>query len=186
MEALQQRRTVREIKSEPLAPQVLSDLLWAAFGINRPENAHRTAPSAMNSQEVDLYVALAEGLYVYEAGPHQLKLVEAADVRAKTSGQPFATNAPLTLIMVADLTRLEKARPQTRLLYANFDAGCISQNIYLFCASAGLATVVHDLDRTVLRPSMKLRPQQEIIMAQAVGFPQPTNTAGPRPKAPGE
>lgn len=173
MEALRVRQTLREIKTDRLPPQVLSDLLWAAFGINRPENDHRTAPSAMNSQEIDLYVALQEGLYLYEPKPNHLRPVAAQDVRARTSGQPFATNAPVTLLFVADLSRLAKARPETKLLYANFDAGCVSQNVYLYCASAGLATVVHDLDRAPLRPLLNLRPDQEIIMAQAVGYPQP-------------
>ncbi|MCX6927222.1 MAG: nitroreductase family protein, partial [Verrucomicrobia bacterium] len=89
MQALKQRRSTREIKPDKLPPQVLANLLWAAFGINRPGSGHRTAPSAMNSQEMDLYVALPEGLYLYEAKPHQLKPVLSEDLRAKTGGQPF-------------------------------------------------------------------------------------------------
>lgn len=170
-EALHQRKTIREIKSEPISNEVLGNLLWAAFGINRPENGHRTAPSAMNSQEIDIYVATREGLYVYEPKPHQLKPIIDKDLRAKTSGQAFGTNAPVTLIFVANLSRFEKAQPETRLIYANFDAGCICQNVYLFCASEGLATVVHDLDRASLITAMKLAPEQRIIMAQAVGWP---------------
>lgn len=173
METIRQRQTLREIKRDRLPPRLLSNLLWAAFGINRPETAHRTAPSAMNSQELDIYVAMQEGLYLYEPKPNQLRLVASRDIRAKTSGQAFGTNAPVTLLFVADLSRLAKARPETKLLYANFDAGCISQNVYLYCASAGLATVVHDLDRAPLRPLLGLRPEQEIIMAQAVGYPAP-------------
>src|SRR5512133_578742 len=123
MEALQQRSTVREIQPQPLPLQALGDLLWSAFGINRPEISHRTAPSAMNSQEIDIYVALPGGLYVYEPKPHQLRPALARDVRARTSGQAFGTNAPVTLVYVANLSRLEKARPETKLLYANFDAG---------------------------------------------------------------
>ncbi len=172
MEALHQRQTLREIKPDPLPPATLGNLLWAAFGINRPENGHRTAPSAMNSQEIDVYVAMRDGVYLYEPKAHQLKPVAAVDLRGKTSGQAFGTNAPVTLIFVADLPRLEKARPETRLIYANFDAGCISQNVYLFCASEGLATVVHDLDRKPLGDAMKLKPEQHIIMAQAVGWPK--------------
>ncbi|HEY5909422.1 MAG TPA: nitroreductase family protein [Verrucomicrobiae bacterium] len=174
MEALRQRQTIREIKTDPIPDAVLGDLLWAAFGINRPENGHRTAPSAMNSQEIDVYVARGDGLYLYEPKPHALKPVAATDLRRRTSGQAFGTNAPVTLIFVADLSRLDKARAETRLIYANFDAGCICQNVYLFCASEGLATVVHDLDRGPLTTAMKLRPDQHIIMAQAVGWPQET------------
>ncbi len=172
METLHQRQTIREIKTDPLPDAVLGNLLWAAFGINRPQNGHRTAPSAMNSQEIDIYVARRDGLYLYDPKPHQLKPIAAADLRGKTSGQAFGTNAPVTLIFVADLSRLEKARPDTRLIYANFDAGCISQNVYLFCASEGLATVVHDLDRGPLQSAMKLGPDQHIIIAQAVGWPK--------------
>jgi len=172
MQALKQRRTIRELKPDKLPAQVLANLLWAGFGINRPESGHRTAPSAMNSQEVDLYVALPEGLYVYEAKPHHLKPVLDKDLRAKTSRQPFATNAPVVLIFVADLPRLTKAKPEKREFYAAVDAGCISQNIYLYCASEGLATVVYDLDRAPLAAAMNLRPEQKIILAQAVGYPK--------------
>jgi nitroreductase len=172
MQALEQRRTIRELKPDKLPRQVLANLLWAGFGINRPGNGHRTAPSAMNSQEVDLYLALPEGLYIYEAKPHQLKPVLGKDLRAKTSGQPFATNAPAVLIFVADLPRLTKAKPEQREFYAAVDTGFISQNIYLYCASEGLATVVYALDRTPLAAAMQLRPEQRIILAQAVGYPK--------------
>ena len=172
LEALQQRRTTREIKPDPLPPQMLANLLWAAFGINRPQTGQRTAPSAMDSQEIDLYVATPDGLYLYEPRPNRLKPIVAEDLRAKTSGQDFMKHAPVTLIYVADLPRLAKAKPETRPSYAFFDAGCICQNVYLFCASAGLATVVHELDRAPLGAAMKLRPEQQIIMAQAVGYPK--------------
>ncbi len=172
MQALEQRRTIRELKPDKLPAQVLANLLWAGFGINRPGSGHRTAPSAMNSQEVDLYVALPEGLYIYEAKPHQLKPVLRKDLRAKTSGQPFATNAPAVLIFVADLPRLTKAKPEQREFYAALDTGFISQNVYLYCASAGLATVVYALDRPPLAAAMELRPEQKVILAQAVGYPK--------------
>jgi len=171
MEALYQRKTEREIKPEKLSVEQLGNLLWAAFGINRPANDHRTAPSAMNSQEMDIYAATAEGLYVYRPKPHQLELVSKQDLRAQTGGAAFATNAPVTLIYVADLSRLDKASGDTRVIYANFDAGCICQNVYLFCASENLATVVHDLNRGPLEAALKLKPEQRIIMAQAVGKP---------------
>jgi nitroreductase len=172
MEALHQRRTTREIVSDKLPAQVLANLLWAGFGINRPETGHRTAPSAMNSQEVKLYVALPEGLYLYDAKPHELKPVLDKDLRAKTSGQPFATNAPVVLVYVADLPSLSRANPDQRPFYAGIDTGCIAQNIYLYCASEGLATVVYDLDRAPLAAAMNLRPEQRIILAQAVGYPK--------------
>jgi nitroreductase len=172
MEALQQRRTTREILPYKLPMQVLGNLLWAGFGINRPESGQRTAPSAMNSQEVALYVALPEGLYVYEAKPHQLKPVLDKDLRARTSSQAFATNAPVVLVYVAELPRLSRANPDQRPFYAGIDTGCISQNIYLYCASEGLATVVYELDRAPLAAAMNLRPEQRIILAQAIGYPK--------------
>ena len=172
MQALKERRTTREIKPDKLPPQVLANLLWAGFGINRPGTGHRTAPSAMNSQEVDIYVALPEGLYVYEAKPHQLKPVLDKDLRTRTSSQAFATNAPVVLIYVADLPRLTKAQPERREFYAGIDTGFISQNIYLYCASEGLATVVYDLNRPPLAAAMHLGPDQKIILAQAIGYPK--------------
>lgn len=172
MQALKERKTNREFKPGKLTDQTLSEVLWAGFGVNRPENDHRTAPSAMNSQEIDIYVALPEGLYLYEAKPHSLKPVLTGDLRAKTSGQPYMKDVAAVLIYVADLPRLTKAKPDTRPFYAGFDAGCICQNVYLYCASAGLATVVYDLNRTALAEAMKLKPDQQIIMAQAVGYPK--------------
>jgi nitroreductase len=169
MEALRLRHTTREFKPDPLPPQQLANLLWAAFGINRPGTGQRTAPSAMNSQEVDLYVAMAEGLFLYDPKSQQLQPILAEDLRSKTGGQAGFIQAPVTLIYVADLPRLAKASPDTRPFYAGFDAGCICQNVYLFCAAEGLGTVVHDLDRNTLSAAMKLEPDQKIILAQAVG-----------------
>ena len=173
MQALKHRQTTRELKPDKLPTQVLANLLWAGFGINRPETAHRTAPSAMNSQEVDIYVALADGLYVYEAATSRLRPVLAGDFRAKISGQPFAKIAPAVLVYVADLPRLVKAKPEQRLFYAAIDTGFISQNIYLYCASEGLATVVFAVDKRPLAAAMKLKPDQRVILAQAVGYPAP-------------
>jgi nitroreductase len=172
MQVIKERRTTRELKPDKLPAQVLANLLWAGFGINRPGTGYRTAPSAMNSQEMDLYVALPEGLYIYEAKPNQLKPVLDQDLRPRTSGQPFATNAPAVFIYVADLPRLTKAKPEQREFYAGIDTGFISQNIYLCCASEGLATVVFALDREALAAAMQLRPGQKPILAQAVGFPK--------------
>jgi len=172
MNALHQRQTIREIKSDKLTDQVLADLLWSAFGINRPGSGQRTAPSAMNSQEIDIYVALPEGLYLYDAKTNVLKPILAEDVRARSGGQDFSKQAPVTLIFVGELSRMTKAEPEKRHFYATFDAGCISQNVYLFCASEGLATVVHELDRAALQKAMKLGPDQQIIMVQAVGYPK--------------
>jgi nitroreductase len=172
MQALKERQTVREISPAHLPPQVLSDLLWAGNGINRPEIAHRTAPSAMNSQEIDIYVAITEGIYVYDAKGNRMEPVASGDIRARTGGQDFVKVAPVALILVADLTRMTKVQPEDKERYATIDAGFISQNIYLFCSSAGLATVVHETDRTGLREALHLKPDQKIIIAQSVGYPK--------------
>ncbi len=172
-EALQQRKTTREFKLEALSTQALADLLWAAFGINRPQTGQRTAPSAMNSQEVDIYVALQRGLFLYNAASNRLDPVLEGDFRPKTSSQAFAKQAPVVLIYVADLPRLSKAKPESRPFYAAVDTGAIVQNVYLHCAAAGLGTVVYDLDRPPLANAMKLRPEQSIVLCQAVGNPAP-------------
>lgn len=172
MEALKLRRSTREFKRANLSDQALANLLWAGFGVNRPESGNRTAPSAMNSQEADIYVALAQGLYLYDAKANELKAVSGEDLRAKTNRQPSIKDASAVLIFVADLSRLAKAKEEMRPLYAEFSAGCISQNVSLYCSSAGLATFVYDLDRAPLAAAMKLKPRQRIILAQAVGFPK--------------
>lgn len=171
-EALAVRRTVREFRPDAVGPQALSDLLWAAFGVNRAETGHRTAPSAKNAQEIDIYVARADGVFVYEAGPHRLRRVAGEDVRGLTSGQEFARVAPVTLIYVAELSRMKDTSAADARLYAAFDAGCICQNVYLACAAAGLGTVVHDLERPPLARALALREGQHIVMAQAVGHPR--------------
>jgi len=128
----------------------------------------------MNAQEIDIYVAKADGLWLYEAKTHRLAPVAPEqDLRADTGGQAYVTQAPLALIFVADLSRQTRARPDQREHYAGIDTGCISQNIYLFCASEGLATVVHEVgNRERLAQKMRLRPDQRIILAQAVGYPR--------------
>lgn len=172
MQALQERKSVRDFKPDSLSDQQMSDLLWAAFGINRPEIDHRTAPSAQNVQDVDIYVATADGLYLYEAKGQSLKKVSSRDIRALTSGQPFAKVAALQLVYVSDYQRMAKVKEEMRPLYSGIDCGCIVQNVYLYCASAGLACVVHELDRAPLARAMELRPDQHIIIAQAVGYPK--------------
>jgi SagB-type dehydrogenase family enzyme len=173
MQVLRDRHSTREFKTDKLPLQVLSNLLWAAFGINRPETGKRTAPSAMNWQEVDIYVALPEGLYVYDAKAHRLVQILAEDVRAATGGQDFVKGAPLNLVYVADLARTKDAGAEEKNFYTTIDVGFIGQNVYLFCASEGLATVVRGtVDRPALAKLMKLRPEQKIIVAQTVGYPK--------------
>lgn len=173
MEALRQRQSQREFRPEPLTPQLLSNLLWAACGINRAGLGGRTAPSAMNAQEVDLYVALAQGLYLYDPKAQDLKLKVARDVRRVTGYQDFVDSAPLDLIYVADHGRMKLVPAFMRESYASVAAGAMAQNIYLFCASTGLATVVRAwFDRQALTAAMGLSPDHQILLTQTVGHPQ--------------
>lgn len=173
MQALKERKSSRNFSSEILPPQVMANLLWAAFGINRPETGHRTAPSAMNQQEIDIYVTLANGLYRYDARANALQPVLAGDIRAVTGQQDFVKDAPLNLVYVADYARMSKAPVEDKLVWAGVGAGCISQNVYLFCASEGLATVVRgSFDKPALAKAMKLRYDQTIILTQTVGYPK--------------
>jgi nitroreductase len=172
MQALKERRTTRSFAEQPLPPQLLSNLLWAAWGINRPDG-HRTAPSARNWQEIDVYVATAEGLYVYDAKAHGLKRVVARDVRAQIGVQPHSREAPVTLVYVADEQKMGNADEESRRTYAAADAAFIAQNVYLYCASEGLASVVFAMiDRPAFTQAAGLRPQQRIALAQSVGYPK--------------
>ena len=173
MEVLKDRKSAREFSTNSLPAQILSDLLWAAFGINRPENAHRTAPSARNWQEIDIYVATAEGLFVYDAKANVLKSVLSEDVRALCGVQDYVKDAPLNLVFVADFSRMGEGSDDSKTPMANADAGFISENVYLFCASEGLATVVRgSIDRPALSKKMNLSSMQNIILSQTVGFPK--------------
>jgi SagB-type dehydrogenase family enzyme len=172
MEVLKDRKSVRSFKPDTLSWQVLSDLCWAAFGINRPETGGRTAPSAMNRQEIDVYIALEKGLFLYDALTHQLNPVSHQDVRGYAGTQDFVAEAPLNLVYVADLAKMGDGPEETKLPWANADTGFISENVYLFCASVGLGTVVRGMvNREQLAVLMKLRPDQKIILAQTVGYP---------------
>jgi len=172
MQVLKDRSSARTFSPEKLPAQVMSNLLWAAFGVNRPDSGKRTAPSAMNWQETDVYVATADGLYVYDAKEHQLNPVLGDDVRAQTGTQSYVKDAPLDLVYVADLAKTGSASPD-RDMYVAADVGFIAQNVYLFCASEGLAAVVRgSIDRPALAKLMRLRPDQRIILGQTVGYPK--------------
>ena len=177
MQALAQRQSLREFDPAPLPEQTLSDLLWAAAGINRSALGGRTAPSAMNAQEVDVYAALPTGLYRYAAMTHVLHLVSATDVRRVTGYQDFVDTAPLDLVYVADHARMKLVPAAQRASYASVAAGAMAQNVYLYCASAGLATVIRAwLDRTALAQAMGLNNDQQVLLSQTVGRPKITAT----------
>ena len=171
-QALQQRRTMRAFATRELPLPVLSTLLWSAFGINRPDDGGRTAPSAHNWQEMLDYAVLPEGAYCYEPHAHELLLTRADDLRATTGMQEFVAEAPLNLVYVADFARMPDARGDERHFFAGADAGFIAQNVYLACAALGLATVVRGLvDRQRLAAALGLSPAQRVSLAQSVGYP---------------
>ena len=173
MQALAARHSSREFAPRPLPRQVLSDLLWAAFGVNRPATGGRTAPSAMDWQETDIYVVLAEGAYLYDARAQALQPVAEGDLRGVTGIQPFVKDAGLNLLYVADTTRMTRARSEQHEFFEGADAAFIAQNVYLFCASESLSVVVRaSLDHAAAAKALKLRPTQVISLAQTVGYPK--------------
>ncbi|MDR3267918.1 MAG: SagB/ThcOx family dehydrogenase [Tannerella sp.] len=173
MKAFSDRHSDREFSARELSLQDLSDLLWAANGINRADGK-RTAPSAMNKQEIDIYAIRPDGAYVYDAKAHALNPVAKGDYRAAVAGtQEFVKSAPVSFVMVINLEKLgDPAVEQTRLMGA-VDAGIVSQNINLFCAAVGLSTVPRaSMDQAELRNILKLSPTQLPLMNNPVGYPK--------------
>jgi len=173
MEALARRQSSREFAPDALPLPVLSGLLWAAFGRNR-EDGKRTAPTAINAQEIDVFVALPTGAYLYDAAAHELRLVAAADLRRVTGYQDFVDEAPLDLVYVADHARMGMVPVGQRSAYAHVAAGAISQNVYLFCASSGLATVIRAwINREAIADALGLAHDQQVLLSQTVGYAKP-------------
>jgi SagB-type dehydrogenase family enzyme len=171
MQALKARSSARDFKPDPLPEQMLSNLLWAAFGVNRSDGK-RTAPSPHNRQEIDIYVTLAAGAYRYDAAKHTLVPVADGDLRGITGTQDFVATAPVNLVYVADLAKLDGGDDE-KLQWSGADTGFIGQNVYLFCASEGLATVIRgSFDRAALNKSLNLRPAQRVVLTQSVGYPK--------------
>lgn len=172
MQALRERHSTREYRSTPLPMQLLSNLLWAANGVNRPDSGKRTAPTARGMREIQVYVTLADGTYVFDPVAHSLRRVAERDLRGLTGTQDFVAQAPLNLVYVSD-TSLMDTDGENKRFYSATDTGFIAQNVYLFCASTGLATVVRgSLDRKALAVVLKLSPHQQVILAQTVGYPK--------------
>jgi len=178
MQALSDRKTDRDISDEKLSPQMLSNLLWAAWGVNRTATRGRTAPSAMNVQELDLYVFLAEGVYLFDALSHSLKPVLAGDHRARTGSQDGVGKAPVSLVFVADLDKYSGSRggrgtdAERQVTWSYAHCGFIGQNIYLFAASEGFASWFRAMvDAPALAKLLNLRPAQRVLCSQGVGYP---------------
>jgi nitroreductase len=173
MDCLKARQSLREFGPDKISPQTLSNLLWAADGINRPDSGKRTAPSAVNWQDIDIHVATADGLFLYLPKDHALKKILGEDIRAAMGTQDFVKEVPVNLIYVSDYGKLPGGTDEDRRFYSGTHTGFISQNVYLLCASEGLATVVRGLiDREAMAKVMQLRPEQHITFAQSVGYPR--------------
>ncbi len=171
MEALMKRSTSREFSPKELKLQTLSNLLWAANGINRPEDGLKTAPSAVNWQEIDVYVSLLKGVYIYNALENQLELYMKDDIREATGRQPFVKDAPVNLIYVADFTRMGDRDETTKHWYSAADAAFIAQNVYLFCASENLAAVIRGaVEKEELKKVMNLPAHKHVVLCQSVGY----------------
>lgn len=171
MSALNDRSSAREFNVKDLSHEHLSGLLWAACGINRPVNRKRTAPSAMNWQDVKVYVVLKSGIYLYDETAHKLLLVKEGDHRKAAGTQEFVALAPVNLVFVSDYSLMKQAKDEQKEFYSGINTGYISQNVYLYCASEGLNTVVRaSLDRDKLHTLMNLKPEQHVVAGQTVGY----------------
>jgi SagB-type dehydrogenase family enzyme len=171
MEVLKTRKSSRSFDNRELSLQEVSNLLWSAFGINRPESGKRTAPSSMNRQEIEIYVAKKDGLYRYDAKANTLLRILGEDIRKATGKQDFVKDAPLNLVYVADYEKHGDMAEESKNFCSGANTGFIAQNVYLYCASTGLATVVRGMvDREKLHGIMKLKESQKITLAQTVGY----------------
>jgi len=171
-DALERRRSTREYSYRPLPAQVLSDLLWAAFGINRP-NGDRTAPYWRHVMVLDIYLAMPDGVWLYEPVTHTLVPHLQSDIRKETGTQDFVSSAPLEVIYVAHGERMTDVSPEDRRLYASVDSAFIGENIYLFCASEDLGTVFRgSVDHAAVARLLKLPNEQFVTFAQTVGYPK--------------
>ena len=167
--ALKLRRSTRAYSDRPLPAQVLSDLLWAGFGVNRP-SGDRTAPYWRHVMVMDIYLAMADGVWLYEPRAHTLLPYLKDDIRAQTGVQDFVVTAPLNLVYVAHGERMTDVSSEERRLYASVDTGFIGQNVYLSCASEGLATVFRAaVDYSKLKRIQRLPDEQFVTFAQTVG-----------------
>lgn len=172
MEAVSLRQSTRAYGARELDQQVLSDLLWAAFGINRPESKGRTAPSWHGSIETDIYVASAAGVWLYRAEEHALRRVLTDDIRAEIGEQPYVKTAPVILIYAADKSRMYEAPDEQHVRFAYVDCAFVSQNVYLFAAAFGLKTVViGSIKADAVAKRLGLHPQQFVTLGQPIGYP---------------
>ncbi len=172
MQALKKRQSVRTYAPKEIPAAVLSDLLWAACGINRPSSGMRTNPTAKDFRELEVYVVRKDGAYRYDPVKNELFLITDRDIRQSTGKQDFVLQAPVNLVFVADLSRMSGASAEEQKELADLDCGFIAQNVYLYCASEGLATVVRGwFDRDALGQALSLGKDKRAVLCQSVGYP---------------
>jgi SagB-type dehydrogenase family enzyme len=174
MQVIKERKSSREFADKELSLQDLANVLWCANGVNRPESGHRTAPSAMNKQDIEVYAVLKNGVYLYDATKHVLIPVAAGDFRKETGMQEFVATAPLNLVYVSDFAKFDMVKERAdKVWMASLDAGHCSQNVYLYGADAGLGVVVRaSVDKAKMAGTLKLKDTQEVMIAQTVGYPK--------------
>lgn len=171
LDALNHRQSKREFSDKEIDMQNLSNLLWAGWGFNR-ETGKRTAPSSQNLQEMDIYVVKEDGFFLYNAKNQSLVKLGNEDLRSATGSQDFVGNAPLNLVYVADLDRTKTTNFEIEPTASYANTGFIAQNVYLYCASAGLGSVVRGLVPKELSLKLNLGGHQKIILAQTIGWPK--------------
>jgi hypothetical protein len=170
MQVFNSRQSTRTFTTTPVSIQNLSNILWAAFGINRPDGK-RTAPSAKNWQDIDIYVFIPEGVFTYNAKDNKLEQVSTLDLRGLAGIQDFVKVAPLNIVYISDQSKMGKISNEDKMMYSGADAGFIAQNVYLYCASQNLGVVVRAMiDRNALSQKLDLKPEQKIILAQTIGY----------------
>ena len=171
MQVLNSRQSTRVFTTKQLPIQEISNLLWAAFGINRTDEGKRTAPSARNWQDIDIYVFLPEGVYIYRAKDNKLEQISNVDLRSMAGVQDFVKTAPLNLVYVSDQSKMETASKEDKMMYSGADVGFIAQNVYLYCSSQDLGVVVRAMvDKKALAEKLNLKQGQVIVLAQTIGY----------------
>ncbi len=171
MQALNERSSSRDFMNKDLTDQQLSDLLWAAYGINRPDIEKHTAPTSRNKQDIQVYVTTSKGVFIYHPKEHGLKQISDKDMRKIAGKQGFVKDAAVNLIYVSDFEKLGKGDDHTKMMTAATHCGFIGQNVYLYCASEGLISVFRAwIDKDEIRETLQLKENQKVIYSQTVGY----------------
>jgi len=173
MQSLNDRHSTREFSDKELSLQELSNLLWAADGINRPDQKKRTAPSAMNTQDADVYVFLKDGVYLYDSFEMKLLPVVKGDKRALAGTQSFVAGAPVNFVIVSDYAKMGRTKDEDKASFAAGSAAFIGENVYLFCSAFDLNCVLRgSIDRETIAKEINLRPEQHAVYGITIGFPK--------------